>query len=94
MTKWKRTFILLALLALLVTGGAFVAAQTGGVYSLTWSTADGGGGSVSGGSYTLGGTAGQPDASSVSGGSYALIGGFWGAGGPTSYTVFLPAILR
>jgi hypothetical protein len=56
-------------------------AQSGGVYDLSWSTVDGGGGSASaGGSYTLGGTAGQPDAGVLSGGDYAILGGFWSGG--------------
>ncbi|GAB4278236.1 MAG: hypothetical protein Kow0080_29710 [Candidatus Promineifilaceae bacterium] len=97
MTKWKRILVLVVLLGLLVTGGGILFAQTGGSYSLTWSTVDSGGGSLSGGSYALSGTAGQADAGLLSGGSYTLLGGFWGAGassGVTGYTVYLPAVLK
>ena len=71
-----------ALLAL--TLGTFLAtmptahAQTGGPYSLTWSTLAGGGGSISGASgYSVSGTIAQPNASSLTGGTYTLKGGFW-----------------
>src|SRR4051812_11626146 len=73
----KRRFTLAAILLCLA---ARAHAQTGGVYSLAWSTFDGGGQTaVSGGVYQLGGTAGQPDAGSFAGGVYAVNGGFWGA---------------
>jgi hypothetical protein len=51
----------------------------GGVYSIPWSTIDGGGViNSSGGTYTLSGTIGQPDAgATMTGGSYSLTGGFW-----------------
>ena len=52
--------------------------QSGGPYSLTWFTIDGGGGTSTGGPYTLTGTIGQPDAGRLTGGSYTLEGGFWG----------------
>jgi hypothetical protein len=56
---------------------AWVYAQSGGSYDLTWNTLGGGGGSNIGGSYTLNGTIGQPGAGVLSGGGYNLIGGFW-----------------
>lgn len=51
----------------------------GGVYSIPWSTIDGGGAiNSTGGSFTLSGTIGQPDAgSAMTGGSFSLTGGFW-----------------
>jgi len=51
----------------------------GGVFSIPWSTIDGGGTlNATGGSYTLSGTIGQPDAGSpMTGGSFSLTGGFW-----------------
>lgn len=58
-------------------------AQSGGVYTLTWSTLDGGGvgqaGASSGDVYTVAGTVGQADAESLAlvGGAYGLLGGFW-----------------
>jgi len=58
-----------------------------GVYELSWSTIDGGGGTSSGGPYELVGTIGQPDAGAMSGGSYELLGGFW-PGGPLCLVEF------
>jgi hypothetical protein len=52
-------------------------AQSGGPFSLAWSTIDGGGGLSSGGQFTLQGTIGQPDASPSAGGNFKLEGGFW-----------------
>ena len=98
MNNWKRYTIFLALLVLLVTGVGVLLAQTGGGFTLTWGTVDGGGGSAAGGGYAMSGTAGQPDvSSSLSGGRYTLAGGFWHGGGivaPTGYQVFLPLVLR
>ncbi|MHC4763091.1 MAG: hypothetical protein ACYS71_06960 [Planctomycetota bacterium] len=56
-------------------------AQAGGIYDISWSTIDSGGGTSSGGSYVVMGTTGQPDAAYSAGGSYELLGGFW-PGGP------------
>jgi hypothetical protein len=56
----------------------FARAQSGGPFSLTWFTIDGGGGTSTGGVYSLSGTIGQPDAGRLTGGSYTLEGGFWG----------------
>jgi hypothetical protein len=53
-------------------------AQSGGAYSLDWSTLDGGGQtSATGGAYQLRGTVGQPDAGQLTGGVYGLNGGFF-----------------
>ena len=55
-------------------------AQSGGVYSITRSTVDGGGGTVQGGPYVLTGTTGQPEPGPAhAGGVYAVTGGFWPA---------------
>lgn len=64
-----------------VCTGASVLAQSGGPYTLEWSTIDGGGGTSTGGPYTLTGTIGQPDAGAMSGHTFELLGGFW-TGGP------------
>lgn len=74
-----RRFIILwvPLIALFALFGTTLA-QSGGSYTLTWFTTDGGGNS-SGASYTLGGTAGQPEAGQMSGGPYSISGGYWGA---------------
>jgi hypothetical protein len=73
-TPWWVAAGLLVLLLVIVP----VIAQTGGLFDLSWSTVDGGGGSSSGGSFALGGTAGQPDAGVSAGGTFTLGGGFWG----------------
>lgn len=74
--QWLAVMVILALMS---SAGR---AQSGGIYTLTWSTLDGGGagaGASSGGAYTVAGTIGQPDASATSllGGAYSLLGGFW-----------------
>jgi hypothetical protein len=75
--KAMKTRRITTLAALLLTSGAAFA-QSGGPYSLTWSTLDGGGGASAGGGLTLNGTIGQPDAGApMSGGGFTLTGGFW-----------------
>jgi hypothetical protein len=70
--------ILLASLFALSLHPPLVRAQSGGAYSMTWNTLNGGGQTFgTGGSYRLGGTAGQPDAGQMAGGAYSLAGGFW-----------------
>ena len=96
----RKVFLSLTLglvIGLLVVGA--VAAQTGGVYDLTWWTVDGGGGTVAGGGYTLTGTAGQPEPGpALSGGGYTLTNGFWpgeGSAPPVSgHTIYLPLVRR
>ncbi len=77
--------IVLLAIFLLITAHAL--AQSGGDYTLTWSTIDGGGGQSSGGPYTLTATIGQPDAAYSSGGDYELLGGFL-PGGPLCFVDF------
>ena len=77
----------IALLALLLLTLSSALAMTGGDYTLTWSTIDGGGGTSSGGDYVLTATIGQPDAAYSSGGDYELLGGFW-PGGPLCFVDF------
>ncbi len=91
----RRRLIFTVALALLVpvTGAALAA----GGYSLSWWTADSGGGTSSGGGYTLSGTIGQADAGMLSGGGYTLAGGFWpGGAGPNALRplVYLPLVRR
>jgi len=87
--------ILLACLVLLAAVPAL--AQSGGIYDLSWSTVDGGGGTFStGGVFSLGGTAGQPDAGLMNGGVYTLGGGFWGGGAPAApeNAIYCPLAMR
>ena len=79
-------------------------AQTGGPYSLSWSSIASGGAMFSTSlspAFSLGGTIGQSSAGPYTGGSYLVIGGLWGYGGgavadvpgtlpqlPTAFRVF------
>ena len=84
-TLWKNARTVVLLMCLLLLSPAF--GQSGGDYTLTRSTIDGGGGVSSGGAYILRGTIGQPDAAWSSGGQYELLGGFW-PGGPLCFVDF------
>ncbi|HEY1014243.1 MAG TPA: hypothetical protein VGE07_16135, partial [Herpetosiphonaceae bacterium] len=68
----------------LALGAGLAWAQTGGGFSLEWSTIDGGGGSA-GGAFAVQGSAGQADASAArhAGGQFSVEGGFW-PGAPTA----------
>jgi hypothetical protein len=73
----------LLLAALLATGSPLTLAQSsGGIYTVTKSTIDNGGGRSSGGAFTLNGSIGQADASlqTATGGIYQVTGGFWANG--------------
>ena len=58
---------------------AAASAQSGGPWSITSSTLDGGGSRATGGAWTLTGTIGQPDATPAvfTGGPWTGSGGFW-----------------
>ncbi len=88
-----RVTLVVAVLLVFASGAPSTAAQSGGTYTITWYTIDGGGGTVSGGTYTLTGTIGQPDAGVLSGGVYTLAGGFWNALSGAG-NLFLPFIKR
>ncbi len=97
----KVLFLALGLLLVLnaAVGPAGVThAQSGDGYDLSWSSVDGGAGSLGGGDYALTGIAGQPDTGpALSGDGYTLIGGFWpGAEGETGgeYRIYLPLALK
>ena len=79
--KQRHLALLVALVAVAsLLGAGTVAAQTGGGFSLEWSTVDGGGGFASeGGGFRVDGTVGQPDANPLlSGGNFSIQqGGFW-----------------
>ncbi len=96
--KRKIIFSVLGLLALvlaLASSNLPIAAQTGGGYTLTWSTIDGGGAMTSaGGAFTLSGTMGQPDAGIASGGNFTLASGFWGSTLADAIKLYLPLILK
>lgn len=58
-----------------------VRAQSGGAYSVDWSSLGAGGSSfAAAGVYRLGGSIGQTDAGYQAAGAYALRGGFWTSG--------------
>jgi len=73
----RKAAVLMTLVALPLILFAFVQAQSGGGYDLTWNTLGSGGSSNSGGGYTLNGTIGQPGAGVLGSGGYSLVGGFW-----------------
>ncbi len=85
--------MLLVLISPMTAPTTPAAAQSGGTYTITWYTIDGGGGVLTGGAYTLTGTIGQPDAGVLSGGVYTLAGGFWNALSGAG-NLFLPFIKR
>ncbi len=90
----KRALLWLAVLALGIGVLASVPqaeAQSGGTYSLTWSTIDGGTMPSAGGSYTLNATIGQVDADVLNNGPFALNGGFWLN---NLFQLYLPLILK
>lgn len=70
----RRRVLLGFLLLALAATAALAVSQI--VYSVPWSSVDGGGGTVKGGVYTLAGAIGQCDAGQLSGGVYTLQGGF------------------
>ena len=92
--KRKLLFISLLILILFAAASAAYARLAG--YSLSWWTADSGGGTSSSGSYSLSGTIGQPDAGTLSGGDYRLEGGYWsgmGAAAPPQ-RIYLPLTVK
>ncbi len=89
----KRVIFGLVICLVLLSLTTAVWAQSGGAYSLTWSTIDGGGGTSTGGGYTIAGTIGQPDAGTLTDGAYKVEGGFW-AVVHGAIDVFLPMITR
>jgi hypothetical protein len=68
------------MILLVMTAGCLASvgrAQSGGPFTLNWSTIDNGGGTSSGGQFSLSGTIGQPDAGTLNGGQFKVEGGFW-----------------
>ncbi len=101
----RRTMIILLMKLLILSGIVILIAsvrpaltQISEAYELSWSTIDGGGGTVGGGEYLLGSTVGQVGNEALSGGDYDLSGGFMS--GVTSPGVapmerlFLPVIVK
>ena len=88
----------LTILALVLLVAAFAlnqatgAAQSGGLYDLSWNTVDGGGGTSTGGVYTLSGIAGQFDAGTLGGGSYRIMGGF--SAYEETIKVYIPLVMK
>lgn len=83
--------ILFILLIVLVAAASLTLAQANPI-SLSWWTADGGGGVSRGGQYTLSATTGQPDAGEMGNGRYTLLSGYWD--GPGRHDVNLPVVIR
>lgn len=70
-------------------------AQSGGIYRISRSSIDVGGGISSGGPYVVHGTIGQVDADApLTGGPYVLQPGFWAAGGTDGAGSPVPLIFR
>ena len=67
----------ITILAALATAAVCLPALADGPYTITWWTADGGGGTSAGGGWTLSGTIGQPDAGSMIAPGWSVSGGFW-----------------
>lgn len=87
---------LIFIVALLLLFSLVAIAQANG-FSLSRSTVDNGGGTLSSGDFKLTGNIGQPDAGgTLSNGGYTFIGGvFAGATGSAGgYDIYLPIILR
>ena len=72
--KVDKRLLLLGLALVLLVTSALADAQ---VFSLSWWTVDGGGGTSTSASYSLSSSLGQPDAGVLDGGGYILGGGFW-----------------
>jgi hypothetical protein len=72
--KFKSIFLIVATTAGFASLGR---AQSGGPFTLNWSTIDNGGGTSRGGQFAVSGTIGQPDAGTLAGGQFRLEGGFW-----------------
>jgi hypothetical protein len=89
--KRRIVFSLALVLVLLVGTGAALAA---GGYDLSRWVVAGGGGTSSGTGYTLSGAAGQPATGELSGTGFQLSGGFWVGSGATSYSLYLPLIVK
>src|SRR5262245_52853367 len=75
----KQTLLNMLVCAAALAGDATLApAQSGGSFTMSGATIDGGGGPSSGGTFWLNGTIGQPDAGApISGGGFTIKGGFW-----------------
>lgn len=94
-SPYKRIIFAIVVLLVLLAALSFAAlASTDAVFSLSWWTVDGGGGTASNGSYSLEGTIGQPDAgATITGAGYELNGGFW-AMAPSGRQLYLPLVIR
>jgi len=69
-------FLIIAICGCVVLlGGGSAWAQSGGGYSINWSSIDGGSGNIANGNYSVRGTIGQPEGNTSSSGVYVLRGG-------------------
>ena len=94
-----KSWVLLTLVALLLTGVVLASAAPLAGYTIDWWTGDGGGGYSSGSGYSLNGTIGQPFVGGSSAGNLEICSGFWECGGmlasaPTAGNIYLPVVLK
>ena len=75
----KRTIATFAFFLVFLITALALAQSSGGVFEITKSTINNGGGTSSGGEFSITGTIGQPDANQQisTGAEFALAGGFW-----------------
>jgi hypothetical protein len=98
----KQIIMHIAIVSLLLVGLPLFTSATRAAPQATYELVKsyiGPGGSGSAGIYDISSSIGQPAAGEVSAGSYTLGGGFWGGGvivpvANSSYTVYLPLVLK
>ena len=74
-------------LALALCPAAF-AGPSGGSYSITRTSIDGGGGRLQASGYVLDASVGQPDTQRLAGGTFSVSGGFWNEDGVALDRIF------
>jgi len=89
--KYRLGFLLLLVLAILLSVGGVVLAANG--FEINHWVIAGGGGRTQGGDYVLFATVGQAVVGGSSNSSYELCAGFW-CGRKTVYQVYLPLAVR
>jgi hypothetical protein len=87
----RTTYAIAALLLLALVGGAVLAASSA---ERLRQVIGGGATSASAGDVVLHGTLGQPAAGRIASDDVVIGQGYWLGGGPVSYPVYLPLVLR